>query len=160
MESIVIVYALVLFLHNLFTVVWMGGVIVAAISVLPAAREALGPGPQVKKVMAAFLKRQSLWAYISMAGLIFSGMLLGRRNPAFSGLFSFGDPYGVVLSIKHIVVILMIAISLYRTSTQHRLQAVPDAKKERLSMLLLLVNVVLAVIVLLLSAFLPALGTA
>lgn len=50
-----IVYGLDLFLHNLFTVVWMGGVIVAAISVLPAAKDAFGPGPQVKKFMTAFL---------------------------------------------------------------------------------------------------------
>ncbi len=155
-----IVYGLDLFLHNLFTVVWMGGVIVAAISVLPAAKDAFGPGPQVKKFMTAFLKRQSRWMYISMVGLILTGVMLSRHSESFTGLFSFGDAFSAILSLKHLVVMVMIALSLYRARLVRHLQLQPDEKKERFSMMLLLANAALAVIVLLLSAFLPALGMA
>lgn len=153
-----IIFAIATFLHDLFTVIWMGGMIVTAISFLPAAREALGPGLQMKAVMAAFLKRQSLWVYISMAGLIATGLLLSKHSPSFTSLFTFGDPYGTILSLKHILVIVMIAISLYRAISLRRPQAEPSAKVARLGMQLLLVNAVLAVLVLLLSGSLAALA--
>jgi putative copper export protein len=143
-----LVFAFVTFLHDLFTVIWMGGLIVTVISYLPALKKALGPGPQVKKVMSAFQKRQSIWVYISMGGLILTGLLLSNRNPEFDSLFGFGNVYSVALSIKHLLVILMIGITLYRSLILSRPQAEMTPEKEHLSFKLLIINVVLAVAVL------------
>ncbi|HCS38430.1 MAG TPA: hypothetical protein DIW44_02450 [Anaerolineaceae bacterium] len=153
-----LVFAFVTFLHDLFTVIWMGGLIVTVISYLPSLKKALGPGPQVKKVMSAFQNRQSIWVYISMGGLILTGLLLSNRNPEFDSLFGFGNAYSVALSIKHILVILMIGITLYRSLILSRPQAVMTPEKEQLSFKLLIINVFLAVAVLFSSGLVSALA--
>ena len=153
-----LVFAFVTFLHDLFTVIWMGGLIVTVISYLPSLKKALGPGPQVKKVMSAFQNRQSIWVYISMGGLILTGLLLSNRNPEFDSLFGFGNAYTVALSIKHILVILMTGITLYRSLILSRPQAVMTPEKEQLSFKLLIINVFLAVAVLFSSGLVSALA--
>jgi len=153
-----LVFAFVSFFHDLFTVIWMGGLVVTVISYLPALKEALGPGPQVKKVMIAFQKRQSIWVYVSMVGLILTGLLMSNRTPEFKHLFGFGNVYSVTLSIKHILVIFMIGITLYRSLILSRPQAVLTPKKEHLSFQLLIINVVIAVAVLFTSGLVAALA--
>ncbi|MHC1739888.1 MAG: CopD family protein [Anaerolineaceae bacterium] len=153
-----LVFAFVSFFHDLFTVIWMGGLVVTVISYLPALKEALGPGPQVKKVMIAFQKRQSVWVYVSMVGLILTGLLMSNRTPEFEHLFGFDNAYSVALSIKHILVILMIGITLYRSLVLSQPKAVMTPKKEHLSFQLLIVNVVIAIAVLFTSGLVAALA--
>jgi len=152
-----LVFAFVSFLHGLFTVIWMGGLVVTVLSYMPSLKEALGPGPQIKKVMMAFQKRQSIWVYVSMGGLILTGLLMINRNPEFEHLFGFGNTYSVTLSIKHILVILMIGITLYRSLILSRPQAVMTPEKERLSFQLLIINAITAIAVLLTSGLIAAL---
>lgn len=158
MTTQTLVFAFVTFFHDLFTVIWMGGLIVTVISYLPSLKDALGASPQVKKVMMSFQKRQSIWVYISIGGLILTGLMLSNRNPEFESLFSFGDAYSIALSIKHILVILMIGITLYRSLVISRPQAVMTPEKERLSFMLLIINVVLAVAVLFSSGLVAAIA--
>ena len=152
----IIVFALVSFFHDLFTAIWMGGLIVSVLAFMPAVKEALGAGPQIKKVMTAFQKRQSVWVYVSMAGLILTGLLMTNRSPEFESLFAFGNAYSAALSVKHILVVAMIGISLYRALVLGRAALTPD--KERLNMQLLFINAALAVVVLLTSGFTAALA--
>ena len=155
-----LVFTLMTFFHDLFTVIWMGGLIVTAISFIPAVKETFGAGPEIKKVMASFQKRQGIWVYISMAGLILTGIVMTHRSPEFERLFGWGNPYSVALSIKHILVIIMIAITLFRALVLGRNQRNQSQGNERLTMKLLLVNVVLAVIVLLNSGLVAAFNNA
>jgi len=157
MAAKTLVFAFVSFFHDLFTVIWMGGLVVTVLSYIPALKEALGPGPQIKKVMMAFQKRQSIWVYVSMGGLILTGLLMSNRNPEFEHLFGFGNAYSVTLSIKHILVILMIGITLYRSLILSRPQAVITPEKERLSFQLLIINAITAIAVLLTSGLIAAL---
>lgn len=158
MTAKIIIFALVSFFHDLFTAIWIGGLIVTALAFMPAVKEALGAGPQVKKVMAAFQKRQSAWVYASMVGLILTGLLMTNRSSEFEAFFAFGNPYSAALSIKHILVLVMIGISLYRTLVLGRARSGLKPTKERLNMQLLLVNASLAVAVLLTSGFVAALA--
>ena len=155
-----LVFTLMTFFHDLFTVIWMGGLIVTAISFIPAVKETFGAGPEIKKVMASFQKRQGFWVYISMAGLILTGIVMTHRSPDFERLFGWGNPYSVALSVKHILVIIMIAITHFRTLVLGRNQGNQSQGNERLTMKLLLVNVVLAVIVLLNSGLVAAFNNA
>lgn len=157
MAAKTLVFAFVSFFHDLFTVIWMGGLVVTVLSYIPALKEALGPGPQIKKVMMAFQKRQSIWVYVSMGGLILTGLLMSNRNPEFEHLFGFGNTYSVTLSIKHILVILMIVITLYRNLILNRNQAVLTQEKERLSFQLLIINAITAIAVLFTSGMVAAL---
>ncbi|MCZ7533844.1 MAG: hypothetical protein M5U23_10610 [Acidimicrobiia bacterium] len=146
-----VVFVLVTFLHNLFTAIWIGGLMVAALSFLPALKETLDEAPKIQRVMTAFQRRQSLWVYISIVGLIVTGVLMTNRSPKFDGFFAFSNGYSVALSIKHVLVLIMVAIALFRTIglTRTRLAA---AKRERVSLQLLLANASLGVLVLLTTA--------
>lgn len=158
MDAKTLVFAFVSFFHDLFTVIWMGGLVVTVLSYLPALKDALGAGPQIKKVMMAFQKRQSIWVYVSMGGLILTGLLMSNRNPEFDHLLGFGNVYSSTLSIKHILVILMIGITLYRSLILSQPKAVMTPKKEHLSFQLLIVNVVIAIAVLFTSGLVASLA--
>jgi len=171
------------FLHSFFTVVWMGGMIVTLMVYLPAVQEVLGKSPEAKKVMAAFKRKQRVWVYVSITILLITGFLMSRRNPAFTGLFTFATPYSAALSIKHIITLAMIGISLYRAivlapkapAMPNKKQGMagpgaggpgaaggpgPEAlKREKLNATLLIINVILAILVLLNSAVLGAMST-
>ena len=153
MPTKMIVFALVTFLHDLFTAVWIGGLFTLALSVMPSAKQVMGMNPQTKKLLNTIQKRHSLWVYISLVGLILTGLLQSNRSAQFLGLFSFGNTYSAILTLKHIAVILMIAIALYRSLV---LKEAATPSQEKLKGSLMMVNLVLGVIVLLLSGFTAA----
>ena len=142
----------VLFLHNLFTAVWIGGLITLGVVILPVTSKTLGKGPKTKELIDKIQNRLSVFVYISMLGLVGTGMLLANRAPQFEGLFSFANGYSTVLAIKHVVVILMVVIAFGRRLTlkQRGDKLRPQLRKAGLG--LLYANVFLGVAVLLLSA--------
>lgn len=148
-----IVFAIVTFLHDLFTAVWIGGLITLGFTVLPSAKKVLGMGPQTKKLMDAIQKRLSVLVYVSIVGLALTGMLQANRNPAFQGLFSFGNSYSTVLTFKHILVLVMVAVALYRNLVLGRRSGPSTPSQEKLSAGLLFLNIILGVVVLLLTGF-------
>jgi putative copper export protein len=158
MAGKLIVFTLVSFFHDLFTAMWMGGLIVTVLAFLPAVKDVLGVSPQTKKIMSAFQKRQSVWVYISIGGLILTGLLMANRSPQFERLFGFGNSYSIALSIKHILVLFMIGISLYRTLVLSKAKGPSSPTKEQLNARLLIINALLAVAVLLASGFVAALA--
>lgn len=169
------VYGLMKFLHDLATVTWFGGLFTTGIILVPVARTLLGPGVKMKKFMDVFQRRLTKLVYVSMVVLILSGVFLARHNPAFGGFFRMGNTYSEILTAKHILVVMMIAIGLVRslvvgrkgqpqgrTKTKplpQQTQKKPQAElgQEKLKMVLLYVNILLGVIVLLLSAYNAAL---
>ncbi len=154
-----IVFALVIFLHDLFTAVWIGGLITLGLTVLPSARQVLGKGPQMKKLLDAIQKRLSVLIYVSIVGLILTGMLQANRNPSFEGLFHFGNAYSTALSLKHVAVVLMIGVALFRSLGLGRRQEPLTPSQEKLNMGLLLLNIVLGIVVLLLTGLSVAYGS-
>jgi len=142
----------VLFLHNLFTTVWIGGLITLGVVVLPVTSKTLGKGAKTKELIDKIQNRLSVFVYVSMLGLVGTGMSLARRAPQFGGLFSFANGYSIVLAIKHVVVILMVVIALSRRIAlkQRGDKLQPRIRKAGLG--LLYANVVLGIVVLLLSA--------
>jgi uncharacterized membrane protein len=151
-----VVFAVVTFLHDLFTVVWVGGLIALGLVVMPSARKVLGMGPQTKKLMETIQKRMSMLVYVSIVGLLLTGLLLSRRSPAFQGLLQFGNTYSIVLVFKHILVLLMIAVTLLRSLALRR---VSGPTQERLKTGLLFLNIALGILVLILSGFSAALSS-
>jgi len=152
------VFAIVTFLHDLFTAVWIGGLITLGVTVLPSAKKVLGMGPQTKKLMDAIQKRLSVLVYVSIVGLVATGLLLSNRSPAFQGLFSLGSTYSTVLTIKHLLVLAMIAVALVRNLVLGRRSAPPTPAQEKIKVGLLFLNIALGIGVLLLSGFSAALA--
>ena len=159
MTANILAFTLITFLHDLFTAVWIGGLIAIGITALPAAREVLGKTPQTKKLMDAIQKRQSVLVYISIAGLVVTGLLMSRRSAEFTGLFSFANLYSSGLAIKHILILGMIAIALYRSLVLGRSGGPSGPSQEKLSARLLFANILLGIAVLLVSGFLAALSS-
>jgi len=152
-------FGLVKFLHDLFTAVWTGGLIALALSVLPAARASLRPGPQTKKLMTAIQGRQSTLIYISIVGLLLTGLLRARRSPEFLGLLAVGNAYSAAMAIKHILVLAMIGVALYRSLILGRKPTPLTQPQEKLNAGLLLANAALGVAVLLVSGIVAGLAT-
>jgi uncharacterized membrane protein len=153
-----IAFAFITFLHDLFTAIWVGGLITLGLTVLPAARKVLGMGPETRQLMQAIQRRLSRLVYAAIVVLAVTGMLLARRSPAFQGVLSFATPYATVLSLKHILVLLMIVLALVRSLALGGATAPSTPAQEKRKVALLLLNMVLGVLVLLLSGFSAALG--
>jgi uncharacterized membrane protein len=166
-----LVPAIVLFVHNLFTALWIGGMIVIAVGVAPAARRTLDGQPAVFRLLGALQARLRWFVYAGIVVLPATGIMLARRNPGFEGFFAWGDTYSIALSLKHGVVIAMVVVALVRSlalagprpaapapagrdgaggAGVGRLT--PTARRARLSMSLLLLNIALGCVVLFLSA--------
>ncbi len=164
MPSKQIAFALITFIHDLFTVIWIGGIFSLAVVVMPAARGVFGLGPEVKKLMAAIQKRLSTLVYISIVALAITGFLMSQRTEAFQGLFSFANAYSTVLSIKHLVFLAMIVVALVRSLALGKTAGAKPgpgtaaARQEKAKMALLLANLVLGIAALLLSGFAAALA--
>jgi uncharacterized membrane protein len=150
-----IVFAIVTFLHDLFTVVWVGGLITLGLVVLPSVRQVLGIGSETKRLMDTIQRRLSAFVYVSIVGLLVTGVLLSNRAPAFQGLFRFGNSYAAVLAFKHLLVLLMVAVALLRSLAFRRTSG---PAQERLKAGLLFLNIALGILVLLLSGFTAALA--
>jgi putative copper export protein len=152
-----IVFAIVVFLHDLFTAVWIGGLITLGVTVLPSVKKVLGMGPQTKQLMDTIQKRLSVLVYVSIVGLVLTGILQANRSPAFQGLFSFSSTYSTLLSLKHILVLAMIAVTLIRSLVLGRRSGPSTPAQEKLKVGLLFLNIALGIGVLLLSGFVAAL---
>jgi putative copper resistance protein D len=113
--------ALVLFLHDLFTVLWIGGILFMAMVLMPAlraARAGTGAPSEAREGPLALLakKVQSRLAVVSIAslvGLVVTGVLLARQRGVV-GLLRFDTAYAAVLSIKHLLVVALAGTSLVR----------------------------------------------
>jgi putative copper export protein len=97
--------------------------------------------------------------YVSIVGLVLTGMLQANRNPSFQGLFSFANAYSTTLALKHLLVVAMIAVALYRSLVLGRQSGPLTPSQEKLSAGLLFLNILLGVGVLLLTGFSVAFGT-
>ena len=153
----IVVFSVVKGLHNLFSAIWIGGIITLGLTMMPAARNVLGPGPQLKQLMEAVQRRLSRLIYLSIIVLVVTGMLEARVTPAFQGLFSFGGTYSMVLAIKHVLVIVMIIVALYRSLVLGR-QKTSSAAQEKLGKSLMLLNIILGIAILFLSGMNGALS--
>jgi len=157
MTTNTIVFALVTFLHDLFTAAWIGGLITLGLTVMPSVKKVLGKGPETKKLMDTIQKHHSLFVYVSIIGLVLTGLLQANRSTVFLGLFSFGNTYSAVLAAKHILVLAMILIALYRSLA---LAKTSTPVQEKLKATLMILNIVLGISILLLSGFATALSSA
>ena len=139
------------FLHNLFTVVWIGGLVLTAFVVLPGIRK----NPKVSEPMVAIdgiQDRLKPFALTSMAGLAITGLLLGRSSKNFTGLMDFGTQYMTALSLKHILIVVMVILAFVRLSINKKVEIKKNMQLQKASVGLLALNALLGIVVLFLSS--------
>ena len=119
----VVVMIVIKWLHDLATVVWLGGLFTSALIVMPALQAAVELGGFSARFNQEMQQRLNRWVSGSMVVLVISGLLLAKESSQFLGLFNFGNNYSLVLAIKHILVVVALGLALLRKkmlSKQHR----------------------------------------
>ncbi len=145
-------------LHNIFTSIWIGGMLVMVITFLPTIRKEIKDVKLQGSVIDKVMIRHSKWVYLGIVFLAVTGMLMARFSGQTSGLFDFASTYGTILSIKHILVILITVIGLVRSVAFKNAASSKDKSKKKMSMALLMVNTFLGTIILVLSSIITVIG--
>lgn len=148
----ILVMGLVKSLHDLFTAFWVGGMLASAIALLPALKRSQLEPKQHKTFLVNYQKALSLVTLISVLGLWVTGLLLGRRSPDYGGFLNFSSSYSILISIKHLIILVMVAIALFRRFGIGRRIMDFTAQDQKIYASLLIVNAFLGVVVIFLSA--------
>lgn len=139
------------FLHNLFTAFWIGGMLLMAAVVLPGIRK----NPKIAEpmmVIHGIQDRLKAFALVSMAGLAFTGLLLGRSSKNFTGLLDFSSQYMTAVSVKHILIVIMVILAFLRLSINKRIKIEMKMELQKASAAVLALNALLGIVVLFLSS--------
>lgn len=101
------VLALSYFVHLAATVLWVGGLVVMLMFVLPAARAALREQAPLYRVLALVRRRFVPVANLSLATLIVTGLIQMSGDTNYDGLLNFTSAWSVAMLLKHIAFIGM-----------------------------------------------------
>lgn len=150
-------------LHMLTTVIWIGGLAALALFVLPVARRSLEPA-----AFSDFLRKinQKLdpIGWMSLGILTATGLVQMGANPNYEGLIAISNDWSRAILVKHLLFFGMIAVSGYltwglnpfieRAAIERARGHDPGNEKtlERRVIRLLNLNLVLAILVLVLTA--------
>ena len=147
------------FLHLLASVVWIGGIVMILLVILPGAKAALESAPMVSRLMKEIAKRFTPMANISILVLIVTGIIIAHYEKNFTGFLDFNNPWNVIMFLKHFLVTLMTIIHFYRGlilnpkigRLSFQINESQVARLQKFSLDLVKTNLVLGMIVLLLT---------
>jgi len=142
---------LIIFLHDMFTALWIGGLGFMAIVLIPGIKQTGLEKPQMQQTLQVFRKKFRPVVLVSIIGLFITGMFLTRRSPLAASMFSFANIYSVLLSVKHILIFIMIISVIIQTVL---------GKQQKSSRALTLSNFIMGTAVVLLSGITAAISSA
>lgn len=151
-----LIMGIIKFFHDLFTVVWIGGLSFMVLTMFSSLKKIFGKDPQSQSLMNTITRRHSLWIYISIAGLLITGLLLGKSNANYLGFMSFGNLYSALTSVKHMIAIAMVLIALFRSISFGKKDIKMSPGQNKFSMLLIIINFFLGLLILLLSSLIAS----
>lgn len=100
--------------HMLATVLWIGGLTVYALVVLPSAQKVL-EGTALTLFISQIHGRINLLGWVSIVVLTASGLIQMSANDYYVGFLTFTGLWSGVILIKHILFLIMAGISGYIT---------------------------------------------
>ncbi|MEP7292152.1 MAG: DUF4149 domain-containing protein [Chloroflexota bacterium] len=100
------------FFHLIATVVWIGGLVVLTIMVLPEARRVLGTNPQFYTLLTRLRKRFMLYSNLSLVVLIVTGLIQMAGDVNYDGVLQFTNEWSRVILYKHIAIAGMFVCGL------------------------------------------------
>jgi len=154
-----IVFGIIRALHDLFTAMWIGGLLTTALSFMPVFKESRDKIKGLVVLLDGYQRKLANYVLISIVGLWITGLLLSKQSPAYSGFMNFSTTSNALLSIKHILIFVMIIIGLYRrfvlgsklkSFSERKLKSFSEQQQKTYG-ILLMVNALLGVVVLFLS---------
>ncbi len=141
-------------LHLIATVIWIGGIIFILFIAIPSSRQVLGA--ESGKLMGEISKRFTPLANYSIILLIITGLVLTGFNKQFSGIGNFDNDWTLTLTLKHVLILGMVAVHFYRglvlSSKIVKTESIAEKTSlQKLSLNLVKVNFCAGLVVLLLS---------
>jgi len=99
-------------LHSLATVIFIGHYLLLALIYLPAlSKQELVNSAGA--VLSEFSKRSRVWLYISLFIFLITGTYLTFVDQNYLGIGKFGNPWAVLMLIKHILILGMIGMGFW-----------------------------------------------
>lgn len=146
-------------LHLIATITWIGGITFVLLIAIPSAKELLGA--DAGKIMGIISRRFTPLANYSILLLIGTGIAIAAFGGEFSRIGDSNSDLAGTFLLKHVVVLLMVAIHFYRgpvlsSKIKNAVSATEQSSLQKLSLNLVKVNFTLGLGVLLLSAVLAA----
>jgi len=102
-----ILIALSVWLHALGTVILIGHYLLLSVIYLPVLAR-YNP-----MILSEISKRSRPWMYTSLLIFMMTGIYLMLVDPNYLGVGKFGNAWGVLMLVKHILVVGMIALSFW-----------------------------------------------
>jgi uncharacterized membrane protein len=97
-------------LHMLATVVWIGGLAVLSLVVIPAGRQALSPA-HYSVLLAGIQRRLDPLAWFSLAILVVTGLVQMTGNPNYNGFLAIDNRWALAILAKHVAFVGMTVVS-------------------------------------------------
>ena len=107
-----ILIALSVWLHSLATVVLIGHFLLLVLIYLPALTDDKLETP-TGTALSAVSRRSRTWMYISLLVFLVTGIYLTLVDPNYLGLGNFGNLWGILMLVKHILVLGMMAMGFW-----------------------------------------------
>ncbi|MFZ5449982.1 MAG: DUF4149 domain-containing protein [Thermodesulfobacteriota bacterium] len=102
------------FFHLLATVVWIGGIFMVLLVIMPAAKTSLESPQLTGKLMKEITKRLTPMVNISILVLIITGPILGHLGKNMTNPLEFYNHWTPMMGVKHLLVLSMVVIHFYR----------------------------------------------
>ena len=109
--------ALLIFIHLLATVMWIGGVVFVMLVLMPVMERHKELGPAAGRLTVDTTKRFMVLVWGSIILFFLSGVPMTIFNPQFLGLIDISNPWSVTILTKHIVVAVMVIGAVAQTFT-------------------------------------------
>ena len=154
------VVALSHFLHAMGTVVWIGGILMTLLVIVPGSKAALESPPLVGKLMKEIAKRFTPMANISIILIVVTGIIIYFYDKNYTFFSDLDNRWNMVIALKHVFVATMIIIHFYRglilNPKIERFSSQPNENQtstlKKISLDLVKMNFALGIIVLSLTA--------
>lgn len=99
--------AISLFFHISATIMWIGGIIIITLLVIPEVSRILAEQPSLYKTLQRLRTRFYPISNLSLVILIVTGLSQMTADPNYDGLMKFNNTWSQVLLIKHILIVFM-----------------------------------------------------
>lgn len=171
MDTSPLLLATAYWLHMLATVAWIGSLVALALIVIPAASKALDPLLYSALLLQIQTRLQPV-GWFSLAVLGVTGMFQMSANPSYQGFLAIANPWAVAILVKHLAIGLLVLASAVMTwgvlpalrraallrAAGKQVEEAGFLRMARSESRLLVVNLVLSLLILALTAWARAAG--
>ena len=102
-----VLIALSMWLHTLGTIILIGHYLLLSLIYLPALAS------NHRTILSEISKRSRPWMYISLLIFLFTGSYLTFADPNYLGFADFGNVWGILMLVKHLLILGMIGMGFW-----------------------------------------------